>query len=228
MKTRNFLLLLVAALVFVFVACSKEKSNESGIPPGGTSPTDTLPTPGDTTQGTAPGNVTTEVGTWKFISVQGTGSQTAEFSQAGVALKAVSASNFTSQDNGGTLTFDNSKMTATGITLSVHTNATTYVYQGTTILDSLQTPLNQTVPAQNATSDYKKIGTDSLYFANGGFLDVLTGGLLPNAPNGCKVAFNGNTMKMTIVYDTVTTQDYQGIPAKVTMHMVLVVTLQKQ
>jgi hypothetical protein len=228
MNTRNFLLLLVAALVFVFVACSKEKSNESGTPPGGTRPIDTVPGPIDTTQGTTPGRVTTEVGTWKFISVQGTGSQTAEFTQAGVAVKAVSSSNFTSQDNGGTVTFDNSKMTATNITLSVHTNATTDVYQGTTIINSFQTPLDQTVPPQSSTSDYTKIGTDSLHFANGGFLDVLTGGLLPNAPSGCKVAFSGNTMKMTIVYDTVTTQDYQGVPAKMTIHMVLVVTLQKQ
>lgn len=221
MKTRNFLLLLVVAWVFVMVACSKEKSNETGTPPGGTNPTDTLP--GDTTQG----NVTTEVGTWKFIFVQGTGNQTAEFSQQGVALKAVSTSNFTSQNNGGTVTFDNSTMTATGITLSVHTTAPTYIYQGSTIVDSLQVPLDQTVSPQSATSAYTKIGTDSLNFANGGFLDLLTGGLLPNPPTGCKVSFNGNTMKMTIVYDATTTQDYQGVPANVTIHMVLVVTLQK-
>jgi hypothetical protein len=224
MKTRNFLLLLVAALVFVYVACSKEKSNETGTPPGGTNPTDTLPTPGDTTQG----NVTTEVGSWKFISIQGTGNQTAEFSQLGVALKAVSTSNFTSQNNAGIVTFDNSTMTATGITLSVHTTAPTYIYQGSTIVDSLQVPLDQTVSPQSATSAYTKIGTDSLNFANGGFLNLLTGGLLPNPPTGCKVTFNGNTMKMTIVYDTVTTQDYQGVPAKVTLHSVLVVNLQKQ
>jgi hypothetical protein len=226
MNTRNSLLLLVAALVFVFVACSKEKSTETGTTPGGTNPTDTLPGPGDTT-GTLPGS-NTEVGTWKFISVQGTGNQTAEFSQLGVAMKAVSTSNFTSKDNGGTVTFDSSKMTATGITMSVHTNATTYVYQGSTILDSLQTPLDQTVSPQSAASDYKKIGADSLNFANGDFLDLLTGGLLPNPPTGCKVAFSGNTMKMTIVYDTVTTQDYQGVPAKVTLHTALVVNLQKQ
>lgn len=223
MKTRNFLLLFVAALVFVFVACSKEKSNESGTAPGGTNPTDTLPKTGDTT-----GNTTTEVGTWKFISVQGTGNQTAEFTQAGVALKAVSASNFTSQDNGGTVTFDSSTMTATDITLSVHTSPTAYLYQGSLLIDSFPLPLDQTVSPQSSTSNYTKIGTDSLNFANGGFLNLLTGGLLPNPPTGCKVAFSGNTMKMTIVYDAVTTQDYQGIPAKVTIHQVLVVTLQKQ
>jgi len=219
MKTRNFLLLLVAALVVVFVACSKEKSNEDGVTPGGTNPTDTLPNPSDTTKSV--------VGTWKFINVQGTGNQTAEFTQLGVALKAISNSNFTSQDNGGTVTFDNSTMTATGITLSVHTSPKAYLYQGALLIDSFPLPLDQTVSPQSATSNYTKIGTDSLNFANGGFLDLLTGGLLPNPPTGCKVAFSGNTMKMTIVYDAVTTQDYQGVPAKVTIHQVLVVTLQK-
>jgi hypothetical protein len=219
MKTRNFLLLLVGVFVWGFVACSKEKSDEHGMPPGGTLPTDTIPTPG---------NVTTEVGTWKFISVQATGSQNAEFSQAGIPLKAVTSTSFTTQNNSGAVTFDNSKMTAAGITFSVHANPTTYVYAGSLLLDSLPTPLDQMIPPQTATSDYKKIGTDSLNFTNGGFLDVLTGGLLPNAPTGCKVSFNGNIMKMTIVYDTVTNQDFQGIPAKVTIHMVLVVTLQKQ
>jgi len=222
MKKRNFLLL-IAAFVFVLKACQKEKSQESGIDPGGTPPTDTLPVPGDTTGG----NTNTEVGTWKFISVQGTGGQTAEFTQAGNAIKAVSASNFTSQNNAGTVTFDSSTMTASGITLSVNTTATTYFYQGGALVDSLNSPLNQTVPPQNASSDYTKIGTDSLYFQNGGFLDVLTGGLLPSAPSGCKVLFAGNTLKMTIVYDTVTTQDYQGVPANITLHSVFVVTLQK-
>lgn len=216
MKTHNFLLLVVAACMVVFVACSKEKSNETGVLPGGTIPADT-----------SHGNTNTEVGTWNFISVQGTGSQTAGFSQLGVSLKAVSNSDFTSQDNGGTVTFDSAVMTADGITLSVHTNPTAYLYQGATLIDSFPLPVNQTISPQSATSGYKKIGTDSLNFANGGFLDLLTGGLLPNAPTGCKVAFNGNIMKMTIVYDAVTTQDYQGIPAKITLHQVLVVTLQK-
>ncbi|MBO9198631.1 MULTISPECIES: hypothetical protein [Niastella] len=224
MKSRNFLLL-IAVFVFVFVACSKEKSDESGIPPGGT-PTDTIPQPGDTT-GTNPGN-TSEVGTWKFMSVQVTGSQTAEFSQSGIPLKAVNASNFTSENNGGTMTFDSSIMTAVDITFSVNTNTTTYIYQGNTILDSVKTPITQTFPPQSATSDYERVGADSLHFQDSGFLDVLTGGLLPNAPSGCKVSFNGNTMKMTIAYDAVTTQDYQGIPAKITAHEVMVVTLQKQ
>src|SRR4051812_16785887 len=116
MKTRNFLLLLVGVFIWMFVACSKEKSDEHGVLPGGTLPADTV---------TTPGNVTTEVGTWNFISVQATGSQNAEFSQAGIPLKAVTSTSFTTQNNSGAVTFDNSKMTAAGITFTVHANPTT-------------------------------------------------------------------------------------------------------
>lgn len=208
--------LFVLAVVLTLASCQKEIHGDATPPTGGPTPADTIPN-----------TANTEVGTWNFISLQGTIIQTAELTQAGQAIKGVSTSNFTSQNNAGTVKFDSVNMTAMGITLAVNTTAKTLVYMNGALFDSLQTPFNQTLPAQNATSGYKKIGTDSLYFQDGGFLNVLTGGLLPSAPSGCKLAFSGNTMKMTIIYDTVTTQDYQGVPAKVTMHAVLVATLQK-
>ena len=213
---KYYYLLFIAAVVLALASCQKELSGDGITNSGGPTPADTIP---NTTN--------TEVGSWKFISVSGTIAQTAEFSQAGSSIKGVTNSSFTSQNNAGTVTFDSTTMTASGVTLSVNTSAKTYLYMNGTLFDSLQTPLNQTVPPQNASSGYKKTGADSLYFQNGGFLNVLTGGLLPSAPSGCKITFVANIMKMTIVYDTVTTQDYQGIPAKVTMHAVLVATLQK-
>jgi hypothetical protein len=223
MRKRNFLLLIVA-FVCVLAACQKELSNEGGnLPTGGPLPTDSLPHAGDTSHNSA----NAVIGTWKFVNVQGTGSTTTEFSQSGLAIKAITSSSFTSENNGGTITFDSTTMTATGITLAINTTATTGFYTNNVFTDSLQTPLNQSVPPQDATSGYQKAGADSLYFQDGGLLDALTGGLLPSTPSGCKVSFAGNTMKMTIAVDTVTTQTYQGIPARITIHMVLVVTLQK-
>lgn len=222
MRGRNFLLL-IAAFVSVLVACQKEVSDEGGNNPGsGALPIDSLPNQGDTSHGS-----NTVVGSWKLVSVQGTGAQTAEFSQAGIGIKAVTVTNFTSGNNGGTVTFDSTTMTANGITLDINTTASTYLYQNNVLLDSLTNPLNQSVPPQDATSGYTKIGADSLNFVDGSFLNALTGGLLPATPTGCKVSFSGNIMKMIIAYDAVTTEDYQGIPATITIHMVLVATLQK-
>lgn len=205
-------ILLLVAIVMAAASCQKEVSGSADLtPPAG---------------GPLPGT-NTEVGNWKFVNLSGTIANTAEFSQSGGAVKAVSKSIFTSQNNGGTVTFDNSKMTANGITMSVNTSAKTYVYLNGLLLDSIQTPLNETLPPQTTTSNYTKVGADSLHFADGGFLNALTGGLLPNTPTGCKLKFEGNLMKMTVIFDTVTTQDFQGVPAKINVHAELVATLQK-
>jgi hypothetical protein len=213
-------LLLFVAFVMAVVSCQKEKSNEDGVTPptpvGGPLPIDSVPPA-----------TNTEVGNWKFISLSGKLGQTAEFSQLGGAAKAVSSSAFTSQNNGGTVTFDNSTMTANQITMSVNATAKTYIYLSGILLDSMNTPLNESLPPQSATSNYKKVGADSLYFADGGFLNALTGGLLPATPTGCKLKFEGNLMKMTVVVDTVTTQNFQGVPAKIAIHAELIATLQK-
>lgn len=210
-------LLLFVVFIFVVASCQKDVSNENAVTPpvGGPLPNDTTP------------STNTEVGNWKFISLSGKLGQTAEFSQLGGAAKAVSSGTFTSQNNGGTVTFDNSKMTANGITMSVNTLAKTHIYLNGLLLDSMQTPLNETLPPRSATSNYTKVGADSLHFADGGFLNVLTGGLLPATPTGCKLKFEGNLMKMTVILDTVTTQNFQGVPAKVHVRAELVATLQK-
>jgi hypothetical protein len=216
---KYFYSLFIAVTVLGLASCQKEINGEDITPPNdGPVPGDTIPT----------NNTNTEVGVWDFVSVSGTVSQKAELSQTGSSIKGITTTSFTSQNNAGTVTFDSVTMTASGVTFNVNTSAKTYVYMNGTLYDSVQTPFNQTVPAQNASSGYKKIGADSLNFQDGGFLNVLTGGLLPSAPSGCKITFAGNIMKMNIVYDTITTQDYQGIPAKLTIHSVLVATLQKR
>jgi hypothetical protein len=210
-------LLLFVAFIMAVSSCKKEVSDENGItqPVGGPLPVDSVP----------PG--TTEVGNWKFISLTGTLQNTAEFSQLGAAGKAVNSGTFTSQNNGGTVAFDNSTMTANGITMAVNATTQTNIYLNGILVNSTQTPFNESLPPQNATSAYTKVGADSLHFADGGFLNALTGGLLPNTPTGCKLTFEGNLMKMTVIIDTVTTQSFQGVPAKVNVHTELVATLQK-
>lgn len=216
MRTWRLLFIIVTGLFIT--SCQKEVSTEGPTPPaGGPLPADSIGS-----------GTNTETGNWKFISLSGTLGTIAESLQFGGAAKMVSSTAFTSQNNGGTITFDNSKMTASGITMSVNTSANTYVYVNGFLVDSVQTPLNQTLPSQNASSDYTKIGADSLHFQDGGFLNALTGGLLPDTPTGCKLKFEGNLMKMLMIFHTVTTQDIQGVPAKVTVHAELLATLRKE
>src|ERR1044072_6919069 len=138
------LLLIITAIVVYTTSCQKDKSDEDGVTPpppvvGAPLPTDSTPA----------GN--TEVGNWKFISLSGKLGQTAEFSQLGGAAKVVSAGTFTSQNNSGTVTFDTSKITASQITMSINPTAKTYIYLNGVLVDSINTPLNEILPAQSAT-----------------------------------------------------------------------------
>jgi hypothetical protein len=232
MRKRNFCLLVIAA-VAILTSCQKELSNESGVTPG-TDSTTTPPPPVDSTTppppaDSTPTNTNTEVGTWKFISIHGTIAQTTEFSQASIAVKAISNSDYTTENNGGTVTFDGSTMTTNAVTFTINTTANTDIYYNGALFNSVPLPLNTTVPPQTSSATYKKIGTDSLYFPNGGLIDLGSGGVLPAIPSGCKLTFNGNTMTINAVYDDVSNEtNQQGVPQKVTSHAVLVITLQKQ
>jgi hypothetical protein len=220
-KYHLFLLLFTAAVVIV--SCRKETSNEGGpntVPGGGT---DTTGAGGDTSN---TGN--TEVGTWKFISLHATVLQTTEYTENLLAVKAVTSSDYTTENNSGTVSFSGSVMTSNAVAFTINTNAKTLIYVNGTLANSLDFPLNTTISPHTTAANYQKIGSDSLYFQSGGLIDIGAGGALPSMPTGYKLQFTGNTMTMTTIYDDVTNDTNQGIPEKVTTHAVLVATLQKQ
>ena len=216
------LFLQIITVVVLLISCRKETSNEGGTSPGGGTPTDTTGTGGDTSN---TGN--TEVGNWKFISIHATVLQTTEYTQDSNAVKAVTSSDYTTENNSGTISFTGSTMTSNAVAFSINTNAKTYIYVNGTLADSLNFPLTSSIPPQSTSADYTKPGADSLYFQTGGLIDIGSGGALPSIPTGYKLQFNGSTMTMTTVYDDVSNETNQGIPEKVTTHAILVATLQK-
>ena len=223
MKNRTYCLLL-AAFIVVLASCQKEVSNESGNHSGKDSTTTTTTPPGDSTHSDS----TTEVGTWKFISLHTTYTQTTQYSQSTLTVKGVTTADFVTSNNSGTIKFDGSKMISTGISLSINTTANTVVYLNGVQSTSVPTPIDTSFAPQTDTAGYQKIGADSLYLQSGGFFGMGAGGLIPASAVGCKLKFNGNTMTMTVVYDNNYTDNSQGFPANVTSHAVLEATLQKQ
>jgi hypothetical protein len=120
-------------------------------------------------------------------------------------------------------------MTTKDISFAVNANTQTYIYLNGFLYDSLPYPVTSTIQAQDTTTSYTKIGTDSLYFAAGGLVSLGSGGLLPNVPSGAKLTFtSATTMIMASTYDSVTTDNSLGFPATVTTHAVVEATLQKQ
>jgi hypothetical protein len=216
--------LLAGILVFAFISCQKEVSTE-------------LPNnnPGNTT-GNGNGNNSgnnggsshgSELGNWKFISLHATVLETAGYKMGADAVKAVTTTDYVTDDNAGTIKFDGSNMAATGLTYSVNGVSTTNMYTNNVLLNTFQMPLTGALPASDATVPYKKIGTDSIYLQNSALTAVGSSGTIQTTSAGYKLRFYSDTMTMTSVYDDAQTIDASGVSTKISTHLVSVVTLKK-
>lgn len=110
----------------------------------------------------------------------------------GSGEKAVTLSEYTTINNGGTIVIDGSTFKGTDLTYEIKTTATTSYYQGNRFIDSISVPVNAVIPPITSTASYKLIGADSIYFENGSFVsDIGTG---QNGGNGGKYTFTGKTL----------------------------------
>ena len=216
---KNFTPFLIGSILLTLVACQKEQS------------VDTLngaPGTGGSTGGGSTNGSNSEKGTWKVISMHGITSSTAEYTLSGENIKSVTLSDFTTIDNGGTVKFDGSTMTGTGVTYSVDDSYTGYFYTNNVLDDTLEMPLQYTIPPTNSTASYKKIKSDSIYVQSGAFTIVGSSGATPSSAGGYKLAWNGDQMTMTAVFDDSQIQFTQGVSVKMSQHAVQILTLQKQ
>lgn len=126
------------------------------------------------------------VGNWNFLYIKANG--TSSGSAAG--LTYVTAASFTTVNNSGSATFTKTSMELSHVAYSINTNATTSIYQGSTLLSTQSTPYTQTVPATSDTAAYQIIGTDSIYFPNGS--------PVPGATNGGRFSINSDTLQIMI------------------------------
>lgn len=205
---------IIGCVLLVLVSCSKEKSIDT-----------TENTPGTGT-GSAVGK--TEKGTWKWLSMRGITSETIEYSEFGDAIKTVTTSDYTSDNNSGTLKFDGSTMAGTGITYSVDAIAKAYMYTNGALEDSLEFPFGGTIPATNTTASYKKIGSDSIYVQSGAFTTVGSGGTTASNSGGYKLTWDGDKMIMTAKFSQSKIDVSTGVTQKITIHATQIITLQKQ
>ena len=112
--------------------------------------------------------------------------------------KAVTTSDYTTTNNGGTIAFSNGMLTATGLTYTVDTEAKLYEYDGTDLLDSASFPFSFTLPASNSSGTYKLIGSDSVYFPQGGITAAVDGnGYYQSGASGGRYSFNGTLLTIT-------------------------------
>ena len=205
---RKNLLLLFAVASLVFIGCAKEKSIDS-------------------TTNNNNNNDNDIIGTWKFVEFHAQTQSTMEYREAGIDMMTDTYSDYVSINNGGTVTITADKFNTTNMTYTVNDMAKGYIYEGGQLLDSIEFPLIVTVPPVNSSSSYKKIGTDSLYFAAGGFVNI-GGSSSPSAPGGSKFKIEGDKLYLTTKYFSRETVTDQGLSVLKTDRATLTTTLQRQ
>ena len=129
--------------------------------------------------------------------------------------KAVTVSDYTTINNQGTILFDNSNITSTGLAYTVDTLANYYLYQDNELLDSGSYSFTFTLPPSNSAGAYKLIGADSIYFPQGSLTTGVGGmGSMQSGASGGRYKFSGNLLTIT----QTTSKDSTFEDSNVTFH----------
>jgi hypothetical protein len=166
MRDKSILLTSAVVLMLLSVACHKSS-------------------PGGSSSGPLIGN-------WNFINMN---THIQATTNEGGGITAVTTTNYITQDNTGTIQFTNDSMAINDLSYVVDTTATTYFYLAGVLADTLVTPVSDTLPATSGTLQYQVVGSDSMYFPNGG---ILPQGLTGNGQGtGATYVLSGNTLTLT-------------------------------
>lgn len=143
--------------------------------------------------------------------------------------KIVTTSDYTTINNQGTLIFDNSKLTATGLTYAVDAKAFYYLYQDNQLVDSSSFPFTFTLPASNAVAAYKLIGADSIYFPQGSLTTGVGGmGSSQSGASGGRYTLTGNLLTITQNGSRDSTFEDSGITFRMNESAISSIVMEKQ
>ncbi|MGN6491801.1 MAG: hypothetical protein ACTHLE_07375 [Agriterribacter sp.] len=220
MKTLlNFVLVCVFSVALI--SCQKELSFEIPVP--GTNPGDN-----DTTTNPANNKL---IGTWKFVNFDITAESRTQATILGETMGSIAKYSTVTINNTGTITFDATNSTATGIGYDIDTEVNVKSFGGGVPPEDLTLPFQFSLDPYNASAKYKIIGTDSLYFPEGTFFDMPDANGQPanaSQPMGGKFSINGNTLIITssVAKDTAITQ--QGLTYDVSQRGTGKIKLERQ
>jgi hypothetical protein len=143
--------------------------------------------------------------------------------------KSVTTSDYTTINNQGTLVFDNSNLTATGLTYTVDTDAKYSLYQDNQFIDSSSYPFTFTLPASNSMAAYQLIGADSIYFPLGSLTSGVGGtGSIQSGASGGRYSLTGNLLTLTQIASKDSTFVDSGETIHLTESAVSSVVMEKQ
>jgi hypothetical protein len=210
----NFLRLSVAAFItlLVFSACQKERSfqNDADQQPG---------TGGPSGPGSGTGTAAAIKGDWKFINNVVKTHVTVEVNDAGQNMKSTTESNYTTENNGGTLTITDNQFLFKGITYAANSTAHSKTWLNGLLVNEIDLPFNAATPPTDYTFDYVRNSADSITFPNGS-------SLMPGAPGsagpmtgplGARISVTAGVLTVNAIMNNKSTIDQGGTPAAITM-----------
>lgn len=136
-------------------------------------------------------------GNWNFTSLQVKGTSTVQYTENGTVYKSITTSDYTTSDNKGTVAISGGAMSSKGVAYSVDTNFAYVTYEDDVETDEGTMPFSFTLPASSSVSNFKLIGTDSIYFPNGGFGNI-GGTTTQSAATGGRYFLNDNKLIITL------------------------------
>ena len=210
---KKFPSLLIAATVFVatvFIACRKDIDDPISRPDD----------PVDSTNNSIKG-------TWNFISMNAQTRGITEVNFGGESQKSVSALDYITSNNAGTMAINDSVMSIAGITYTLSGNVKKYKYKNGSLIDSVSTPFNFTLPLANSSSKYKLINADSIYFPEGGFISIARA-TTPISPSGGRINISNNALILSQSFHKITTGNVAGSSYHIIESGTAIITFQKQ
>lgn len=199
MRGKKFPLLFLVALIF-FSSCQKE--------------VDFLDLGGGPGPGT--GNTGAIIGDYNFVGLWSKQNNSVTTTQAGMELKAVALTEYTSQDNIGSLKITNDKFLFTGIGHKVQGTAIVLSYLDGVLIQQTSNPYEHVTPPADQSYDYVRNNSDSITFINGfaNLPDASPGGTptLPTGPIGARISFSSDTLVLYTKFDFTFNQNQAGVP----------------
>jgi len=210
LKTNLTLLSLVTLL---FVSCQKELSIDTingpvGGPGGG-------------------GGSNSLIGNWKFLELSANTESAVEATDGTDTEKTITVSSYKTINNKGTISFDATKMSSTGVGYDINDTAFTFLYANGVLLDSVDFPFTFTIPSSSGQTNYKVIGTDSIYFENG-FFAVPSSDPQATQAGGGKFKIVGNILTITTSSSTTDTEIDQGVTTVTKNKIAAEIRMQRQ
>lgn len=204
----------VCVLSLALFSCQKELSIDTSSPGGGDNNN----------------NDNKLLGNWKFINLAVDVEGSVATNVAGQTVTSVTKYNTVTKNNEGVLSVDATNMKMTGLAYAIQTDVDVKISDGVDE-DEMTIPLDFAVPAYSTNSKYQLIGTDSLYFPEGAFLDMPDANGQPvgvSEPSGAKFSINGKTLLISAKAKRTYNVNQQGVISNVTQKADGVITLEKQ